>query len=380
METGRVECVVDLGAVARNTRSVRAAIGGELCAVVKADAYGHGALAVARKVLEAGAASLAVAICEEAADLRENGVTAPILILGYVPPRQLEQAVEINAAQTVFHAVQARELAAAARRRNKTAAVHIKIDTGMGRLGFFPDAEGVSEIAEICRAPNLDVRGVYTHLATSDEPGSPFVYEQREKFENFRRELAARGLNIPAHIANSGAIVNNPDIARDKSYFMARAGITLYGLPPANGLPPAFPLFPAMSLRAEISYVKLLPEGVSVGYARSFTTSRPTVVGTVPVGYADGYPRALSNRGQVIVSPARGEPFYAPVIGKICMDQLMIDVTGAGFPVKAGDEVLLMGGAGGLSVSADGLAERSGTINYEIVCGIGKRVPRRYID
>ncbi|GHU77891.1 alanine racemase 1 [Clostridia bacterium] len=368
-----MRCVIDLDKIAFNTRQAAARVN-SLMAVVKADGYGHGALPVAKTMLQNGASSLAVAICEEAVQLWDAGIDAPILVLGYTPAPLMPEVIRRGITQTVFHEAQARELSDAAVRLGKTVSVHIKIDTGMSRLGFMPNEEGVRKILEVMSLPNLRTDGIYTHFATSDEPASPFVYTQLERFrlvlgllENFNVNLS----KITVHIANSGAIINNSDVV----FPVSRAGILLYGLPPANFAKVPFELRPAMSLVTKISYIKQLPEGVGVSYAQTYVTKNPSVVATIPVGYADGYPRNLSNRGKVIIG---GE--FAPIIGNICMDQLMVDVTDISKKVTlhAGDDVILMGGAGGVSVTADDIADTVNTINYEIVCNIGKRVPRFY--
>jgi alanine racemase len=341
-----------------------------LIAAVKADGYGHGAAELSKVMLQNGADSLAVAICEEGIALRERGIHAPILILGYTPSGLFDYIANYNLTQTVFHTAMARELSKIAAADNTIAKIHIKIDTGMSRLGFMPTKETVGEIKEILSLKNIYVEGIYTHFATSDEEGSGFVYEQLERFNNFLSMLKGEGINIDIiHAANSGAIVNYPDIAFNAS----RAGITLCGLAPANLLPlKGLNLTPAMSLKSKISYVKTVGENVSISYARTFYTARESKIATVPVGYADGYPRNLSNKAKVLV---RGE--FVPVVGNICMDQLMLDVTEID-GVREGDEVVLMGSQGDKKITADDIAEILKTINYEIVCNIGKRVPRSY--
>jgi alanine racemase len=370
-EYTRVQAIIDLDAVASNTKSVKGRIKSpSLIAVVKADGYGHGAAELSKVMLQNGADSLAVAICEEGIALRERGIHAPILILGYTPSGLFDYIANYNLTQTVFHTAMAKELSKIAAADNTVAKIHIKIDTGMSRLGFMPTKETVGEIKEILSLKNIYVEGIYTHFATSDEEGSPFVYEQLERFNNFLALLKGEGINIDViHAANSGAIVNYPDV----SFNASRAGITLCGLAPANLLPlKGLNLTPAMSLKSKISYVKTVGENVSVSYARTFYTSKQSQIATVPVGYADGYPRNLSNKAKVIV---RGE--FVPVVGNICMDQMMLDVTAID-GVREGDEVVLMGSQGDKKITADDIAEILKTINYEIVCNIGKRVPRSY--
>jgi alanine racemase len=371
-EYGRVKAFVDLNAIAANTREVKRYVGDRrLCAVVKADGYGHGAVETARVALDNGASSLAVAICEEGVALRESGIDAPILNLGFTPSALFDEVARFSLAQTVFHVKMARELSAAAKKRGVNVKIHIKIDTGMSRLGFMPDLSAASEITDIMALDNIVVEGIYTHLATSDEAGSGFVYEQLERFQYFLSLLGERNISIPCvHASNSGAIVNYPDIP----FAAVRAGITLYGLPPANFLDlKGLNLIPAMTLKSRISYIKNIGANVSVGYGRSFFTKRPSKIATVPIGYADGYPRNLSNKANTIVRGA-----FAPIAGNICMDQLMLDVTDIK-DADESDEVILIGSQNGLTVSACTLADLIGTINYEIVCNIGKRVPRAYV-
>jgi len=369
----RVHAAVNLGAIAANTREVKRHISGKLlCAVVKADGYGHGAVQTSEIMLANGADTLAVAICEEGAALRENGIAAPILVLGYTPGGLFDDIARFNLTQTVFHSKMARELSKAAKKRQTTVTVHIKIDTGMSRLGFMPVKDTVSEIIDIINLDNIHVEGLYTHFATSDEADSDFVYEQAERLDYFLSLLEERDIKLSCvHASNSGAVVNYPDI----QYDMARAGIMLYGLAPANFADlKGLKLIPAMSLKSKISYVKDVSENVSVGYGRSFFTKRKSKIATLPVGYADGYPRNLSNKASVIVRKR-----LVPIVGNICMDQMMIDVTDIE-NVSESDEVILIGSQNGLTVSVDDLADTVNTINYEILCNIGKRIPRVYID
>lgn len=367
----RVQAIVDLDAIANNVREVKKHLGGsKLMAVVKADGYGHGAAEVSKTMLYNGADALAVAICEEGVSLRENNIHVPVLILGYTPDALFDEVVKRGLTQTIFHKNMAKDLSEAAKKQNTQALAHIKIDTGMSRLGFMPVSSTVNEIIDIMNLDNIKVEGIYTHFATSDEKNSSFIYEQLERFNYLLSELAKKGVKIKyVHAANSGAVVNYPDI----SFNIARTGIILYGLPPANFLSlGGLHIMPAMSLKSKISYIKNVDENISIGYGRSFFTKRESRIATVPVGYADGYPRTLSNKAQVIVGGA-----LAPVVGNICMDQMMIDVTKIE-NVNEADDVILLGSDNGCTITADSLAGTIGTINYEIVCNIGKRVPRAY--
>lgn len=370
----RATALIDLDAIASNLEGVKEiarAGNSKIMAVVKADAYGHGAVQVSRLLLKNGVDSLSTAIFEEAVLLREHGITADILVLGYTPFALLDEIVKYGLTQTVFHTSLARELSHIGLKHNKKVKVHIKVDTGMSRLGFMPDENGVKEIEEIMGLDGLFVEGIYTHFATSDDPSSDFAYEQERRFRYLLDELEKRNIHIPIkHTSNSGAIINNSDICYDA----IRPGIILYGLPPANFAETgSLRLKPAMTFKSRISYIKPLSANVSIGYGRSFFTERESIIATVPVGYADGYSRVLSNKARVIVG---GE--YADVVGNICMDQLMIDITHIK-NVKADDPVILMGESQGLYVSADELAQMQGTINYEVLCSVGKRVPRAYV-
>jgi len=373
MEYKRVYAEIDLDRIASNMRIIRRLTPArrKIMAVVKANGYGHGAAEAAKTALYNGADWLGVAICEEGAALRENHIFAPILVLGYSPEPLFDLVIRHGLTQTVFSAETAKTLSDAALVCGKKADVHIKIDTGMSRLGFLPGKEAVREIAKVMCMPGISVTGIYTHFAQSDPAGADFTYAQYARFRDFLALLEENGIRIPmTHVANSGGILYYPELEAD----MVRAGIILYGLPPSEDADFAGMGFgPALSLKTQISLIKRVPAGVSVGYGRTFFTKRPTDVATVPVGYADGFSRHMSRGGRVL---AGGR--YAPVIGAVCMDQFMIDVTD--IPgIKAGDEVVIIGSQGENEIGAEEVAAVSGTINYEIVCGIGRRVPRVYV-
>jgi len=367
---------VNLSHIAHNTQAIRGIVPARtsVIAVVKADAYGHGMIPVARTVLENGADSLGVALCEEGMALREAGITAPVLVMGATPEPMMRAGVRLELTQSVFSAAGARDLSSAAKQHNKRAQIHIKIDTGMGRLGFPPTPAGVDAICEIARDPRLDVGGIFTHCATADMPDNDFVHEQHSRFTRLLDELKERGLDIPVkHMCNSAATAR-----KHPGFFMdaVRVGIMLYGLLPSPEMAEIcrpLALKPAMGLFAQVTMVKELPAGVGISYGHRFTTARPSRIAVISIGYADGYPRRLTNIGRVMI---RGRP--APIAGTVCMDQCMADVTG--IPGAApGDTVALLGTTGE-SLCADALAGLLGTINYEIVCGIGKRVPRVYTN
>jgi alanine racemase len=347
--------------------------------IVKADGYGHGLVEAAKTMLANGASCLGVAICEEGITLREAGITAPILIMGFTPAPLLSEVVWRELTQTIFHPSGALALSATAKQLNKRAKVHIKIDTGMSRLGFLPSGESLTQICEIASDPQLKIEGIYTHCATSDALQNAFVYEQQTRFLWMLNELKQRGLSIPVkHMANSGAVVQNllPNPPQGLTLDAVRVGILLYGLPPSHEMEAVckpLDLQPAMRLYAQVSMVKQLAAGVGISYGHLFTTTRPTTIAVIPVGYADGYPRRLTHGGRVLI---RGQ--FAPIVGAICMDQCMVDVTDIA-NVQAGDTVTLLG-CTREGIGADDLASIVGTISYEIICGIGKRVPRVYIN
>ncbi|MCL2360594.1 MAG: alanine racemase [Defluviitaleaceae bacterium] len=378
---------ISLDNMAHNIAVIRGLLpaGTDMMGIVKADAYGHGAVDIARAMLFNGADSLGVAICEEGVQLRQGGIEGPVLVMGFTPAPLLDSVVKHNLIQTVFSKDGARALSEAAARHNKRAVIHIKIDTGMSRLGFLPRAESINEICAIAQDSNLFVQGIYTHLATSDQLDHEFVFEQQARFDWVLKELQGQGLNImKRHIANSGAVAqiarlehtsNIPLVDKNRFMDIARVGILLYGLPPSAEMAETcapLGLKPVMRIKAQVSQVKRLAPGVGISYGHIYKTKRESTIAVLPIGYADGYPRRLSHGGKVLV---RGQ--LAPVAGAICMDQCMIDVTDIP-EVSPGDHVTLLGNKEE-GISADDLADIVGTISYEIVCGIGKRVPRVYV-
>ncbi len=368
----RVEAEIDLDAIGFNIRQIKSRLNKEtkLMAVVKADAYGHGAVEASKICLYNGADRLAVATCDEGVELRQSSIQVPVLILGNTVEAQLETVINNSLTQTVFCMDTARAISEAAVRLGKRALVHIKIDTGMGRIGFSPTEESLDIIDDIFRLPNIEVTGVFTHFASADERDKSFTKEQYEKFRFMTDSIEKRGhKGLVRHCANSAAILDMPQLQLD----MVRAGIIVYGLYPSGQVSTELVLKPAMKLKSQISYVKEVDENTSIGYGRTYYTRNKSRIATVPVGYADGYSRKCSNKARVIIG---GE--YAPVIGNVCMDQMMADVTHI-HNVKIGDSVVIMGKEGELCVSAEELAEIQGTINYEIVCNVGKRVPRVFI-
>jgi len=381
MNYRRVWADIHLPHMAHNCRAVRRIVpdATRIMGIVKADGYGHGAVETAKTLLANGADTLGVAICEEGIALREAGITADILVMGFTSAPLLSEVVWRELTQTVFNPAGAQALSAAAQQLAQRVRVHIKIDTGMSRLGFLPQEESIDQICEIARDPWLDVQGIYTHCATSDALDNHFVYEQEARFTWVLQALAQRGLHLPVkHMANSGAVTQTLFAPDTNGFFMdtVRVGILLYGLPPSHEMEDAcrtLDLRPVMRLYSQVSMVKQLAAGVGISYGHLFTTTRPTTIAVIPVGYADGYPRRLTHGGRVRIN---GQ--FAPIVGAICMDQCMVDVTD--IPrVAPGSTVTLLGDTSE-GIGADDLADVVGTISYEIICGIGKRVPRVYIN
>lgn len=336
-------------------------------AVVKADAYGHGAVEVSRAALEAGASRLGVALLEEAEELREAGVEAPMHLLFEPPPEAARRVVELELIPTVYTPRYARELSRRAVSRGKRISVHIKVDTGMHRVGVSPE-EAPELVEEVRRLPGLELEGLYTHLATASEPGDPFAAEQVERLESVVRKLRHGGVQIPlVHAAASGATLSLPRSRMD----MIRLGIAMYGLLPGPAYAGTVDLRPALSLRTRISYVFRAGEGEGVSYGLTYRCPKDTWLAVLPVGYADGLPRALSNRWEVLI----GGKAY-PLVGTVCMDLCVVDL--GDDRRHPGEEVTLVGGWGEERVGVERMAELLGTINYEVVCAIGKRVPRVY--
>ena len=358
---------VDLAAIGGNIRRIAARLkpGVRVCAVVKADGYGHGAVAVAKAALEAGADMLAVAIVNEAAELRAAGFGCPILVMGPAEACDAARIVDLGLDATVYDLSAAKALSDAAA-ASSFARIHLKVDTGMRRVGCEP-GEAASLAAAVTALPAARLAGVFSHFATADADDLGFAREQLGRFMTALAAIEAAGVDPGIrHMANSAAAIRMPEAGPH----MVRLGIAMYGQKPSADRAWEVELAPAMSLRTRVSMVKDVAAGESVSYGRRFYTSRRSRIATLPLGYADGWPRALSGRASVLVRGAR-----APIVGSICMDQCMMDVTD--IPgVSRGDEVLLFGGA---DLPADEVAAALGTINYEVTCMVGKRVPRVYI-
>lgn len=364
---------VSLDAVSRNLREFKIRLSGDckLMAVVKADAYGHGAAQIARTAIRAGADSLAVAYLDEALQLRAAGIDAPILILGYTPPYAIEAAIRGDVAMTVFAEHELVHAADCGRRLGRKAVVHLKIDTGMTRLGVTSSAEASTLLRLAAHSPWLTVEGAFTHFASADQSDETCVRKQFHAFNGMMRVLAGEGLRVPVkHCCNSAAAMRFPDMHLD----MVRIGIGMYGILPSAELRSAgFPLVQAMQFKTKISALKRIATGQPVGYGGTFQAAKPSVIATIPVGYADGLPLALSNRGTVLIG---GEK--APIVGRICMDQTMVDVTHLP-DIRIGNEVVIFGGDSKGWIPIDQAAAARQSTGYETVCSVGKRVPRIYV-
>ncbi|MCD8124473.1 MAG: alanine racemase [Lachnospiraceae bacterium] len=371
--TRRTSVHIHLNDIAENLRRIQERFPASVrtCAVVKADGYGHGAVAVARR-LEAQADFFAVAAASEASELREAGITRPILILGYCWPEDYAEMIEKEVRLTVFKEADARLLSETALRLGVPARVHIKVDTGMSRIGFMPGPDAVETVRRIRTLPGLEVEGIFTHFARADEEDKDFTEEQLFQFQDFIRRVEEGEKPIPVHhCANSAASMEMPETWMD----MARVGISLYGLYPSDEVDhETLKLRPALEWKSEIVFVKDLEMGSGISYGHTRIAFRDLRVATIPVGYADGYPRSLSNCGYVLI---HGKP--ARILGRVCMDQMMVDVTE--IPEAAeGDEVTLVGHDGEAELPVEALSELSGRFNYEFVCEISRRVPRIYTE
>lgn len=367
---------IDLDALQFNIESIKKSIdqGTKIIAVIKTDGYGHGASQIARILeKEERVWGYAVATAEEAFALREDRIQKPILILGYTFPYSYEQMIGEEVRSTVFTYEVAKELSDIAVTAGKQCKVHIKIDTGMTRIGIHPDDEGIALVRQILELPGLEIEGIFTHFATADESDKTKAYHQMTLFQEYvdriESELAVR---IPMkHCSNSAGIAEMPEA----NMSAVRAGIILYGLWPSEEVraDEKIQLRPMLSLKSRVVYVKTVPTGQEISYGGTYTTTRDTRVATICIGYGDGYPRSLSNCGHVLIKGQR-----APILGRVCMDQFMIDVTDISSPVRVGDQVTLIGRDGDACITMEELGAISGRFNYELACDIGKRIPRIY--
>lgn len=369
----RVAAIVNLDNIRHNVSLMRELSGRDtkLLAVVKADAYGHGAVMIA-KALDSLSDFYAVACIDEGIELRRGGITKPVLILGYTAPEDYGLLIDYDIRPAIYDVSEAMELSRLAAARGTAARIHIKVDTGMGRIGFFCDEDGVSAIESISRMSGIDIEGIFTHYAKADERDKTSANMQLERFRWINSRLADMGIHIPIrHISNSAGIMEMDD----KDFDMVRSGIVTYGLYPSEEVDRQIAdLHPAMSLVSKVIHVKNVKAGTGIGYGWSYVAERDMKVATVAAGYADGYPRAQSNIGRVII---RGQ--YAPIIGRVCMDQFMVDVSHID-GVKVKDDVTLWGRDGDAVITVEEVAAPANSFNYELICNVGRRVPRVYVE
>ncbi len=344
-------------------------------AMVKADAYGHGAVETARVMENYGVDAFGVAFIDEAMQLRQGGITSPILIAGHCPIECAPALVDNNITPAIYNFRMAKAMSNAALRKDKTAKVHLKIDTGMGRIGYIytnnaeQNADTVNAIKDLATLPNIEIEGIFSHLACADEERDTYSETQFDRFMELICKLEAEGLKIPVkHIANSAACMRYQHMNLD----MVRVGLALYGLYPSE-IEYGLTLKPAMELKTIVTHIKSVDEGQRISYGGIYTTSKPERIATLPIGYADGFSRLLSGKARVIVGGS-----YAPVVGRICMDQCMIDVSNVN-NINIEDEAVLFGKQGDKEIPIDEVAGHMGTISYELLCVIGKRVPRIYL-
>lgn len=367
----RAYAVIDLDALRANAQAVIDKVGPDvkIMSIVKTDAYGHGAVPVARELEELGVDYFGVASVDEGVLLRKHGIKSPILILGYVFPEEYERLIDSELMHAVFSYDNAVALNEKAKWLNKTVKIHIKVDTGMGRIGFLPNKDSIEEIKKISKLSNVKIDGIFTHFACADFRDKTSSNRQKKLFLDFLDQLKAQGVDVGIrHMDNSASIIDE-----DRDFLdMVRIGIMGYGLFPSEEVDTDFPLTPVMQLKSSVSYVKNVHKGFTVSYGSTFVAKDDMTVATVSIGYGDGYPRSLSNRGRVIIN---GQ--FAKIIGRVCMDQFMVDVTG--LDVKQGDTVTLFGKDGNFDLSVEELSGLSGRFNYELCCDINMRVPRVYV-
>lgn len=370
----RIKALISLDAVEYNFQQMKKNIkeGTKIIAVIKADAYGHGAVPIAKMIQEHDYIwGFATATAQEALQLKKAGITKPVLVIGLVFEEYYEILAENEIRMAVCDLETARKFAEAGKKAGKTVHIHIAVDTGMTRIGYADNEESAREVLLVSKLENLEIEGLFTHFARADEYDRTPAMVQLKRYLHFGELLEKVGVSIPVHhCSNSAGIIRVPEANLNA----VRAGITIYGIYPSEEVErDIVDLKPVMELKSHISYVKEVQPGTEVSYGGTYVTDRMTKMATVPVGYADGYPRALSGKGWVLVHGKK-----APICGRVCMDQFMIDVTDIG-DVKMGDEVTLLGKDGEETITADTLGDLSGRFSYELICDINKRVPRIYI-
>ena len=363
---------VDLAAIRSNFDALKGILAPETktMAIVKANAYGHGSVRVARE-LEGKADYFAVAALEEAMELRENGIKTPILILAYTSPSQYEELINNDIATTIYSFDEAKLLSVTAEKLGKKAVIHIAVDTGMGRIGFFDNEESIGTIEKISELPFIEIEGIFTHFACADMSDKTSAFSQKERFDKFISMLESRNINIPIkHASNSAAIID-----LDCRYDMVRMGIALYGLYPSNEvMAERIALTPSMEVVSHVIHIKDVEPGIGISYGHTYVTAEKCRIATVCIGYADGFNRAFSNKGYVLINGKK-----APITGRVCMDQIMVDITDID-DVRVGDDVIIMGESCGATITAEALGEMCGSFNYEVICTFMPRVTRVYYD
>lgn len=356
-----------------NFLEVRRAVGPnvKICAVVKADSYGMGAVELSKMYLENGVDMFAVAVFSEAMELREEIKDKDILVLGYTPEEFYDDAINNNITLTVYNYELAEKLNTVAKSLNKKAKIHIKVETGMNRLGFLPTEKNADKVALIAKMENIIIEGAFSHQAKADEKDKTTAHKQAKRFIDFMKMLEERNVTIQIkHIANSATIIDLPEYYFD----MVRPGIILSGFYPSDEVNNNFLKFEiCVTLKARVANVKTIGEGEGVGYGHLFSASKPTVIGTIPLGYADGYSRLLSNKGYIVVKGTK-----CPILGKVCMDQFMVDLSNVENP-QIGDEAIIYGDGTDGAMTAEDVANMRGTISYEVLTNLGKRLPKIYL-
>lgn len=361
---------IDLDAIAHNCREIKKWIGEktELAAVIKGNAYGHGIAMVAKTALENGATRFAAARVDEGIVVRKAGIEAPIFVLGYVPAEEMEAVVKWRITPPIMHWHTAKALSEISCAQGVVTPVHVKVDTGMGRFGLLPD-EVVDFVKQLIALPGIRLEGLYTQFAVADEADKTYTYKQWDIFQKVVKDLEEAGIHIPIrHVCNSAATLNFPEMHLE----MVRCGTAIYGHYPSPVTNHSVPLRPAMTLKSRVARIRTLPPGSSVSYGRTYTTTRPTTVALVPIGFGDGLSRNLSNKGSVLIRGKR-----APIVGRVCMDQCIVDVSGIP-EVQQDDEVVLFGRQGKAEITAEELASLMDSINYVVLEGVSARVPRVY--
>ena len=363
---------IDMQAARHNFQTVRQLVGEQvkICAIVKANGYGHGSVELSKLYVAEGVDFLAVATIDGALKLRNAGIEVPILVLGWTPTEAYQAAVENDVRLTMYDLQEIKKLNEAAVSKGKNALVHLKIDTGMTRLGFMATEENLEQIAQALALPNIEIEGIFSHFSKADEKSKDYAYKQLAIFKDFVARLEEKtGYHIPIkHMANSAAIIDLPEAHLD----MVRPGIVLCGLQPSSEMLNTADLQPVLSWKAKVSRVQQVPAGTLIGYGGTYQAEKTMTVATIPVGYADGYDRLLSNKGYVLYQGKK-----LPIVGRVCMDQFMVDASSAA-NLQAGDEVILIGSQGDQSLTVTEMAEMLQTIDHEIICAIAARVPRIY--